>query len=168
MWQRRWPSSPRVAALVVAIGLSGDAPGVQAQIPAASVRGTVTDATHGVVPLAQVGLRHTRTGARRDTVADTAGRYQVTSLEPGEYDLTTRAAGFGDAQRRLTLRVGDDLTVDVELALEGIRAQVDVRVDAAAVDQTAHGIAGVVTRDRSRPCRSTAGASSSWRGWSRA
>src|SRR6185369_10115765 len=133
---------------VVAIGFGATAPGVQAQIPAASVRGTVTDATHGVVPLAQVGLRHTRTGARRDTVADSAGRYQVTSLEPGEYDLTTRAAGFGDAQRRLTLRVGDDLTVDVELAVEGIRTQVDVRVDAAAVDQTAHGIAGVVTREQ--------------------
>ena len=147
MWERRWLSSPRVAALVIAIGISAAA-GVQAQIPAASVRGTVTDATHGVVPLAQVGLRHTHTGARRDTVADSAGRYQVTSLEPGEYELTTRAAGFGEAQRRLTLRVGDDLTVDVELAVEGIRTQVDVRVDAAAVDQTAHGIAGVVTREQ--------------------
>jgi hypothetical protein len=147
MWECRWLSSPRVAALVIAIGISAAA-GVQAQIPAASVRGTVTDATHGVVPLAQVGLRHTHTGARRDTVADSAGRYQVTSLEPGEYELTTRAPGFGEAQRRLTLRVGDDLTVDVELALEGIRAQVDVRVDAAAVDQTAHGIAGVVTREQ--------------------
>ena len=146
MWERRWLSSPRVAALVIAIRISAAA-GVQAQIPAASVRGTVTDATHGVVPLAKVALRHTHTGARRDTVADSAGRYQVTSLEPGEYDLTTRAPGFGEAQRRLTLRVGDDLTVDVELALEGIRAQVDVRVDAAAVDQTAHGIAGVVKRE---------------------
>jgi Carboxypeptidase regulatory-like domain/TonB-dependent Receptor Plug Domain len=147
MWERRWPSSPCVAVLVIAIGISA-APGVNAQIPAASVRGTVTDATRGVVPLAKVALRHTRTGAQRVTVADTAGHYHVTSLEPGEYDLTTRAAGFGDAQRRLMLRVGDNLTVDVELALEGIRAQVDVSADAASVDQTAHGVEGVVTREQ--------------------
>ena len=144
----RWPSSPLVVAIGGLIALGPSIRSAEAQIPSASVRGTVTDYTHAVIRLANVALRHTSTNARRTTLTDDSGRYQVTNLEPGEYELTAGAPGFTLSQQRLTLRVGDDLTVDLELALAGLRTQLDVRAEGFAVNRNDPGVNGVVTREQ--------------------
>jgi len=131
MSQRRWTSSLFVAVLVTLAAGAQDR--ASAQIPSASVRGAITDSTRGGIPSASVAFRHTQTNARRYTAADSEGRFHVTNLEPGEYEVTAAAAGFADVQRRLVLRVGDDIFVDIELPIAGLHAQVDVGAEASAV-----------------------------------
>jgi carboxypeptidase family protein len=146
MSQRRWTSAFFLALLgTLAAGALDPA---VAQTPSASVRGSVTDASRGAIPSATLAFRHTQTNAQRHTEADSAGRYQATNLEPGEYDLTAQAPGFAEAQRRLVLRVGDDVTVDIELSIASLRAQVDVPAEALPVSRTDAGVKGVVTRDQ--------------------
>jgi hypothetical protein len=146
MSQRRWTSSLFVAVLVTLAAGAQDR--ASAQIPSASVRGAITDSTRGGIPSASVAFRHTQTNARRYTAADSEGRFHVTNLEPGEYEVTAAAAGFADVQRRLVLRVGDDIFVDIELPIAGLHAQVDVGAEASAVRRTDVGVKGVVTREQ--------------------
>jgi hypothetical protein len=142
----RWLST-LVVALLATLAVAAPERAL-AQITSASVRGTVTDSMRGTIRSATLAFHHTQTNARRSTQADSSGRYQVTNLEPGEYDLTVSAAGFADAQRRLVLRVGDDVIVDVELSLASLRAQVDVEAGVTAVSRTDPGVKGVVTREQ--------------------
>ena len=144
MWQRRWTSS-LVVTLLGMVAVGGRA---EAQTATASVRGTVRDSTHGAIRGATLAFRHTQTNARRSTEADPGGRYQVANLEPGEYDVTASAPGFADTQRRLVLRVGDDLSVDIELPIAGLHSRVDVQADASAVSRADAGVKGVVTREQ--------------------
>jgi hypothetical protein len=146
MSQRRWTSS--LAVFLLGTMAAGARERAFAQTPSASVRGTVTDSTHAAIPSATVVFLHTRTNARRSTEADSSGRYQVTNLEPGEYDLTAAASGFADAHRRLVLRVGDDVALDITLEVAGLHAQVEVQAEASALTRTHPGVTGVVTRDQ--------------------
>ena len=53
----------------------------------AVVSGTVSDPSGAVVPNATVTATNTETGAVRETVADGAGRYQMTPLPVGPYEI---------------------------------------------------------------------------------
>ena len=61
----------------------------------ATLAGTVTDPTGAVVPNASVKVRSLSTNVLRETVSDSAGAYVVPSLQPGDYEIRTTAAGFG-------------------------------------------------------------------------
>src|SRR4029079_4021182 len=109
MSQRRWTSSLFVAVLVTLAAGAQDR--ASAQIPSASVRGAITDSTRGGIPSASVAFRHTHTSARRYTKAASEGRFHVTNLEPGEYEVTAAAAGFADVQRRPGPPGGGDILI---------------------------------------------------------
>src|SRR5260370_7728620 len=61
----------------------------------ATLAGTVTDPTGAVVPGASVKVRSLSTNVLRESVSDSAGAYVVPSLQPGDYEIRTTAAGFG-------------------------------------------------------------------------
>jgi hypothetical protein len=124
------------------------APGVDAQIPSASLRGTITDPARGVLTDAKVTARDTKTGAVREVVTDAAGRYSLPSLEPGAYDVEVAARGFAVRRERLVLRVGDELTLDLELSLEPVYARLNVHARLSAADVTDFHVDGIVTREQ--------------------
>src|SRR6187397_2020060 len=68
-----------------------------AQFDAATVLGTVTDATGGVVPGATVTLKNTETGITAATVSDGVGRYQFLNVRIGVYSLRAEQQGFSAA-----------------------------------------------------------------------
>ena len=68
-----------------------------AQFDAATVLGTVTDATGGVVPGATVTLKNTETGITAATVSDGEGRYQFLNVRIGVYSLRAELQGFSAA-----------------------------------------------------------------------
>jgi hypothetical protein len=65
-----------------------------AQGGAASLRGTVTDPSGGVVPSAKVTLTQAGTGLARIVSTDAGGNFLIPQLAPADYILTVEAQGF--------------------------------------------------------------------------
>jgi hypothetical protein len=94
---------------------------------------------------ARVTLHHRDTGATRSTLTGANGRYRLASVEPGDYDIAVEAPGFNRIRQRLTLRVGDNPTIDFELTA-GFATDVDIEGHASGIDTTGFKVDGVVSR----------------------
>jgi Carboxypeptidase regulatory-like domain len=122
-------------------------PGVSAaQTPVAAVSGTVTDASGAVVAGAIVVFKQEGTGASRVAMTRSEGQYRVENLAPGTYDVEASRAGFRTAIRRVTVRVGDNPTLDFELLVGGSAERVEVVAGAAGLNRTDFSVAGTVDR----------------------
>ena len=119
---RRWCLS-----LVVPLLLSLFPTTAHAQETTATVVGTVTDASGGVLPGVTVSLRHTATGRTFDTVTSGEGGYVATLLPIGAYEITFTLSGFqGRTVRGVTLAVNDRVQIDATLAPGGVSEVIEV------------------------------------------
>lgn len=110
--------------LLVLLSLASSA---NAQTHRGSVRGTVTDPNHAVIPGAKVGLMNADTHETRIATSNAAGEYAITSLPAGNYSLTVEAAGFERFPQRLELRVNQELRADITMDVARVS---DIAVDA--------------------------------------
>src|SRR5262252_793076 len=78
----------------------------------ATVNGTVTDSTGGVLPGVTVTALHTATGNTFFAVTDDRGNYRI-PLRVGVYRLTLELQGFAGAARQFEALVGQTLTMNV-------------------------------------------------------
>ena len=83
---------------------------------AASLSGTVKDASGRAVPNAKVSAKNVTTGQSTESQTDSAGLYTVPNLAPGDYDVSVSAAGFDVNTTRVVLGGGARQTQDVRLA----------------------------------------------------
>ncbi len=98
-----------------------------AQIDTGVISGRVTDPTGAVVPGAQITVIQTETNTESVSQTDTDGVYRVPSLRSGPYRVSVTAAGFKKTTREgLTLRIGENLGVDVSLEVGGVNETVEV------------------------------------------
>ena len=72
----------RVAVLALLLSVSVAVPSFAQRITA-SIRGTVTDSTGGIVPGANVTVKNESTGFTRSTVTNSAGSYSFAELPRG-------------------------------------------------------------------------------------
>ena len=63
-----------------------------------TIRGTVTDATGGVVPNAKVTVTEVDTHTAQDTTTSGSGGFEMSGLRPGNYRVTVSAPGFSSEQ----------------------------------------------------------------------
>src|SRR5215813_5245727 len=68
-----------------------------AQTPTGTLSGTVRDQSGLAVPTAGIAVRSIATGATRAAVSDEQGRYSVTALDAGTYQLRAEKQGFKTA-----------------------------------------------------------------------
>lgn len=109
------------------------------------ISGTVTDQSGAVVPNATVTATNTDTGAVRQAVADDAGRYQISLLPPGAYDVHAAKTGFQEAIRKgIQLTVNQTATVDLTLQVGQSSQQITVSGDAPVVGVSTTDASGVV------------------------
>src|SRR5580658_10376171 len=73
------------------VGVSG----AQAQSTFGSIRGTVQDATGGVIPNAAVTVHSLDQNFNRQATTNDAGEFLVENLVPGRYSLTVEVQGQG-------------------------------------------------------------------------
>src|SRR5437879_11142503 len=66
----------------------------EAQTTTAAFQGTVTDTSGGVLPGAQVAASNVETGLKRTTTTSEAGRFLLSELPPGSYEITVTLTGF--------------------------------------------------------------------------
>src|SRR5258708_37774071 len=69
-----------------------------AQTPAGA-KGVVTDSRGALVPGAEIVVPNLGTGARRQTLTNETGVYEVPLLPPGRYTIAGRKPGFKQAMR---------------------------------------------------------------------
>ena len=89
-----------------------------AQNPTAVLTGQVTDSSGATIAGAQVQVRNNDTNISREVQTDDAGRYLISNLNPGPYDLTVEAQGFEKVSvTKLTLAVAQEAHQDVVLTV---------------------------------------------------
>lgn len=100
---------------------------VLAQETTATVTGTVTDQSGGVLPGVTVSLKHVATGRISDGVTGAGGGYLVSALPIGAYEVTFTLSGFqGRTVRGIVLNVNDRAQVDATLTTGGVSEVVEV------------------------------------------
>ena len=107
------------------------------QAATATIRGLVRDSQGRPVPSATVTVVGRGTGLSRVVPTGEDGAFVVANLPPIVVDLRVTASGFGDATHgNIVLEVGQAVTVDITLAVAGVREQVDVAATTTGVDTT--------------------------------
>ena len=116
-----------------------------AQGTTGSISGFITDDTNAALPGATVTVRHVETDQKRVLVSDADGRYRAQALSPGKYDILVELQGFRPARYpELSLTVGQDATINVQLKVGGIEEQVTVTTEAALVNMRQSSVAALV------------------------
>jgi len=137
----------RILALML-IGL----PFVGSQVVSAqttgSISGSAKDETGGVLPGATISVTNTGTGISRDAVTDNDGRYRMTNLNIGQYEVSATMPGFRIMVRRgIALTIGREAVVDFAMSIGGLAEDVTVTGDAALVDTRSGSLGAIVDRD---------------------
>src|ERR1700736_2258651 len=87
-----------------------------AQTSGATLSGTVTDQSGGVVPQAAISIKNIATGITRASTTSTAGFYSVPNLLPGAYEVKASAPGFSsELQTGINLTVGEQQVLNFTL-----------------------------------------------------
>ena len=117
---------------------------------ATSVGGTVIDPTGAVIADATVNLLNVGTGAARAAKSDDLGRYQFNQVEPGAYQITASAPGFGKVVvDRVQLHINQPATVPI--AFKKVNSQtetVSVEADSSVQVNTSDATLGNVIENR--------------------
>ncbi len=141
-------SLPMLAALLApALLLAGGATAAQAQTVNATLRGTVTDATGGVIAHAQIDLLEPATGqVVRQATSQASGDYEFDELLPGTYQLRCSASGFkAFVARSIVLDSGQIRRVDAMLPSGEVSETVTVTEGAAVINTESATISGTFT-----------------------
>jgi len=117
-----------------------------AQTPTATLSGAIRDASAAFVPGAQVSVTNAESGTKRTTSSDETGRYILTNLPPGRYDVRAELTGFRTAvQNGVVLTVGGSTSVDLTLQVGAVNEVVEVRHEEPLVETTRAELSRVVT-----------------------
>ena len=115
--------------------LAASATGMAQTAGTGTIAGTVMDANKAVVANASVTILDTDTGITRTLTTNGAGIYSAPFLQPGHYQVSVSASGFGPFQQKnLTLNVGQTLNVDAPLSLGSVQSTVTVSAAAPLLD----------------------------------
>ena len=116
------------------------APGVAQGPSTASISGSVTDPKGGLLPKAIVMVKNEATGETHTITADAQGRYTLSGLPAGSYNVQASAPGFA-ATVRPGVRLAADAPLDLNLPLAISDASQQVTVEANASGSVAAALA---------------------------
>jgi hypothetical protein len=112
-----------------------------AQSETASAIGTIRDAQGGAMPGVSLTLRNVDMGLARQSTTSDEGRYWLAGLPAGRYELTAERAGFRTVVRAgITLTLGAEAVLDVDLSVAGVGETITVAADAPVVATTTSAI----------------------------
>lgn len=92
-----------------------------------ALSGRLSSADGQSLPGATVTVSSPSLQGQRSVVADVNGVYRVAGLPPGDYVVTFEMSGMTAVERRASISLGGDVTMDQKLALVPVRERVDVR-----------------------------------------
>jgi carboxypeptidase family protein/TonB-dependent receptor-like protein len=125
------------ALLLLLSHFSGGMHPVFSQAATATLSGTVVDQNGAVLPAATVVLQNTATAFRRQTETNSEGQFTISLLPPGIYKLTAERQGFSSfTESQITLSVGDQLSLRIQMRTGGISEQIAVIDRATIIDES--------------------------------
>lgn len=120
-----------------------------AQTTLVILEGTVADEEGAFLPGATVLVRNAETGYIKSTTAHTDGRYIISGLQPGKYEIEVSLSGFGTQKRKgMTFAVGARLTIDFILKPAALEEEVTVTAEAPMVEVTKSEVSVIVDRTK--------------------
>jgi len=123
-----------VKRLIVIVGMLALA--VPAYAQEATVSGTVTDSTGGVLPGVAVTALHEASGNTFQGVTDARGAYRI-PVRIGVYQLTAQLQGFATVTRAgLEMLVGQQAVVNLQMGPSTVQESVTVTGEAPLIDTT--------------------------------
>jgi hypothetical protein len=128
---------------------------VAASAQEATLTGTVTDSTGGVLPGVTIKAVHDATGNSFETVTDSRGQYRL-PVRTGTFHLTAALEGFAAPARTFELLLGQEATINLVMAPSTLQESVTVTGDSPLVDFNQSKLGAISIRVRCRNFRSTA------------
>ena len=120
-----------------------------AQLPTATILGTVKDSTGAVVAGASVTVKNVDTGFSRTATTETDGSYRFNALPVGNYEEDVTDQGFNTESRTgLTLTVDQQAVVNISLTVGATAQRVVVTGEAPQVDTTSSSLGGLVSEQK--------------------
>ncbi len=149
MTNRRFHSGARRAFLSFLLLLGVCSSLAFAQLPSATVLGTVKDSTGAVVPDAAVTARSLETGATRTAKSGANGSYRFSAMPVGTYEVRAERAGFRAAVRGgVTLTVGQEAVVNFAMEVGAIEQTIEVSAEAPLVNTTSGALGDLVNEQQ--------------------
>lgn len=108
---------------------------VYAQVEKATLSGTVTDSTGGVIVDAKIEAKNVNTGITYSAASDAQGRYTLPEMQVGTYQVSSQKVGFQEmVQTGVVLSVGARPILDFKMSVGASEQVVQVEGEASRVD----------------------------------
>jgi len=117
---------------------------VWGQATTATISGVVTDEKGATVAGARVRVKSLETGSEKVAETTLVGRYVVSGLSPGTYEVSVEAPGFKSVIHRVKLAVGDHVTLDVRLEVGEVVERVTIWGEPTRVELERATLSGLV------------------------
>ena len=124
---------------------------VSAQVQTATITGTATDPSGAAIVGAKVVATNTGTNVAYSTVSDQAGRYTVSNVPVGTYDIEASQSGFQTVNHTgVTVSVGGTVVVDFSLPVGAVSQTVSVESQVSRVETTSSSVSTLVSPTQMR------------------
>src|SRR5882672_6835177 len=117
---------------------------IYSQVTGATLSGTISDPSGGLIPGAQISIRNTGTGISKDFQADSDGYYTAPNLAPGTYEVRVTAKGFSTVVSTVTLAVGAQQQLNIPMRVGETTQTIQVTQAAPQIDLTSSTLTGQV------------------------
>src|SRR5947209_6117011 len=136
-----------LTSIVLLLGL---APYLKPQaVSIASITGRDVDEQVAVLPGAQIKLTDAENGSIHNAVTNAEGIYTIASVPIGSYTLETTAPGFQThVQTGISLRVGDNVQINIQMKVGTVSERVEVSASAVMLETQQNTISQVVDQRR--------------------
>jgi hypothetical protein len=112
----------------------------------ATIVGTVTDPSGGVIPNVNITVTNTETGWTRTIPTNDSGQYVVPNIQIGHYNVKAESSGFKVAEQKdVVLSVGDRLRLDFQMKMGTSAETVTVEANPIAVQSDSGELSNVIT-----------------------
>ena len=132
-----YPGFARVmksAGVALAIGLTLLGSLALAQTSTGRIVGSVKDSTGAVIQGVEISIEQVGTGATFNTTSNEIGEFTAPQLQPGQYRVTAKHAGFkSQVQSSVTVSVNEDTNVAMAMELGSVAETIEVTGEAGQV-----------------------------------
>ncbi len=111
------------------------------------VEGTITDEQGNALPGVTIVVKNVATGYSHTAISKSDGRYIISGVQPGKYEMNVSLPGFKTEIRQgLTFSVGSRLTINFTLPASAVAEEITVSAESPMVETTKSEVGGVVDR----------------------